>query len=106
MHTRKCVSLSAGKPLLRNTLTTLSYLPKGSCSSFCTRFSNPSCVFWDPGTRLRRPIPLRSSAENLDLDLRHGTLSCAFSGEGRSSSEASLSSVPAGHSVGYGVVRL
>lgn len=93
-------SSSTGKPFFLSSLTTLFVNPRASNSSFWTKFSTPSLVFSDPGTRLFLSAQLRSRTVYLDL---------GFASPGRdfvfvfgSESDASLSSFSVGHSVGKG----
>ena len=86
----------------RSTWTTLGYMPSGSCSSFCTKFSLPSLDISAPGT-CRENLDLSSSTEYRDRERRTG---CAVTVVGASASESESSFFSSGHRVGYSVVRL
>src|SRR5271170_5065793 len=101
VYLRRRTSSWTGRPWFLKILTTLSVVPNGSGSSFCTRFSTPSPVFCDPGTKLFLSLAERSNAEYLDFDLR--IMPYRLDLGASSSSEASLRSFSAGHSVGNAV---
>tara|TARA_R110002003_G_scaffold45_18_gene3621 strand:+ start:804 stop:1322 length:519 start_codon:yes stop_codon:yes gene_type:complete len=86
----------------RSTCTTLGYMPNGSGSSFCTRFSLPSFDISAPGT-CRENLDRSSKTEYRDRERRIG---CAVAGVGASTSESESSFFSSGHRVGYSVVRL
>lgn len=88
--------------LVRNTCTTLGYMPSGSCSSFCTRFSLPSFDRSAPGT-CRENLDLSSSTEYRDRDRRTGRAATVV---GASSSDSESSFFSSGHRSGHNVVRL
>jgi hypothetical protein len=85
---------------VRSTWTTLGYMPSGSCSSFCTRFSLPSLDISAPGI-CRENRDLSSSTEKRDRERR---MACAAAGVGASPSESDSSFFSSGQRVGHSVV--